>query len=119
MVDIYEIMRDCDEESEKKIAELEAEQKQLKADLEKARSYKHVIKMNNRNLTTEKKRLKKEIAKLKCLALHLFSELGFYATDWYSGYDERKTRWASKWWKIHLKCGEAYRKAKKALREEK
>lgn len=30
MTDIYEIMRDCDEESKKKIAELEAENERLK-----------------------------------------------------------------------------------------
>lgn len=33
IADIYEIMRDCDEESDKKIAELQAEIERLKAEL--------------------------------------------------------------------------------------
>ena len=38
--------------------ELEAENSQLKKDLEHARSYKHTIKMRNRNLQYENERLK-------------------------------------------------------------
>lgn len=60
----------------------------------------------------------KENAKLKCLVLHLFEHLGFYASEWYSAYDEEgKTRRAVKWWKIHIKYKEAHRKAKKELME--
>lgn len=40
--------------------ELQAENSQLKKDLEHARSYKHTIKMRNRNLQTENERLKAE-----------------------------------------------------------
>lgn len=64
------------------------------------------------------KGLLKENAKLKCLALHLFGHLGFYASEWYSDYyEERKTRRAVKWWKIHIKYNEAYRKAKAKMKE--
>lgn len=43
-----------------RIKELESENSQLKKDLEHARSYKHTIKMRNRNLHTENERLKAE-----------------------------------------------------------
>lgn len=102
IADIYEIMQDCDEESDKKIAELQA----------------------------ENERLKKEIAKLKCLALHAMGEFvrltamvskmfaktkGVYG-NWYnpllltegaikSAYDRA------------LRLHKAYRKAKKDLME--
>lgn len=42
---------------------LQDENKQLKADLEQARSHKHTIKMWNRNLHTENERLKAELEK--------------------------------------------------------
>lgn len=43
------------------VEELEAENEQLKKDLEHARSYKHTMKMRNRNLQTENERLKAEL----------------------------------------------------------
>lgn len=43
------------------VEELEAENERLKAELEHARSYKHTIKMRNRNLKTENERLKSAI----------------------------------------------------------
>lgn len=77
------------------IKKLEAENERLKKDLEHARSYKHTIKMRNRNLQAENERLERELkqmevqdqvvfdglrkenAKLKCLALHSMSEYCF------------------------------------------
>lgn len=88
------------------IEELEAEQKQLKRDLEQAWSYKHVIKMDNRNLITEKKRLKKEIAKLKCLALHAMS---YAVVSLTSNTNKFKP------FRLFVKYNDAYRKAKKEL----
>lgn len=111
------------------IEELEAEQKQIKADLEKARSYKHVIKMNNRNLTTANERLKKEIAKLKCLALHLLREYCFaQGTIIHTELELTEPPIEEDMKMIHKinirdrwgeYFAEAYRKAKKELRERK
>lgn len=113
--------------------ELQAENERLKAELKKWEDRSKVVKdgydgevyewEGNYYIVTPYlnvfvKGLLKEKAKLKCLALHLFGHLGFYASEWYSDYDEERiTRRAVKWWKIHLKYTEAYRKAKKALRE--
>lgn len=47
------------------IEELQAENSQLKKDLEHARSYKHTIKMRNRNLHTENENLKAELKDLR------------------------------------------------------
>lgn len=135
-----------------RIKELEAENKQLKKDLEHARSYKHTIKMRNRNLHTENERLKgekeelknscsyqvygdmckereklrKENAKLSCLALHLFINHSYHEyKDWgrirdglpESKIKARSVRNADRWCRINKRCYEAYRKAKKALME--
>ena len=116
------------------VEELEAENERLKGELEHARSYKHTIKMRNRNLHTENERLKAENLKhredkitmalkynevlnylnyenekLKCLALHLFSKY-FFDCYWNSeGPDSIRY--------LHLsqKYEKAYRKTKKKL----
>lgn len=87
---------------------LEAENERLKAELKQTEAQDQVVFDG----------LRKENAKLKCLILHLFGLIGFYASEWYSEYDEeRQVRRAVKWWKIHIKYNKAYLKAKKALRE--
>lgn len=122
------------------IEELQAENEQLKKDLEHARSYKHTIKMRNRNLQAENKRLEgevnrleaneehladeqviilderdnllKENAKLKCLALHAMSELFGYKTLFF-----KKKKLRTKYGQFANKFYEAHRKAKKELME--
>lgn len=99
------------------IKKLEAENKLLK---DKVDAYEDERKCLSKTITCDANviyNLNKENAKLKCLVLHLFGHLGFYASEWYSDLDEerRTTRRAVKWWKIHLSCKEAYRKAKKEL----
>lgn len=121
-----------------RIKELEAENKQLKKDLEHALSHKHTIKMWNRNLHTENEKLKGELRqsatncnKLKCLALHLMSDFLWLKNRWIWYFidsttgrqilseDERKSRLnkARRIQKHALFYLEAYRKSKKKLME--
>lgn len=92
--------------------ELQAENEQLKVDLEHARSYKHTIKMRNRNLQAENERLKAENATLKCLALHVMSEYFGYKM-WFSNKKKLRARYGQFANKFYF----AYRKAKMELRE--
>lgn len=76
----------------------------------------------------EIEQLRKDNAKLKCLALHLFKCLAYHEyRDWGSIRDgfaesklkERCVRNADRWRRINERCYEAYRKAKESLKEEK
>lgn len=105
------------------IVDLQAENKQLKADLEHARSYKHTIKMRNRNLQDENERLKSELQqsvtkcnKLKCLALHAMIGYGKYKVRT-CDYDYKHGIMYERWCDFTDKVVEAYRKAKKELKE--
>lgn len=62
MIDTYELMRDLYEKSKKKMAKLQA----------------------------ENKRLKKEIAKLKCLALHAMYQYFYLKAETYSDIELNK-----------------------------
>lgn len=100
------------------INSLEAENERLK---DKIAAYEDERKCLSETITSDADvicRINKENSKLKCLILHLFGRIGFYASEWYSEYDEeRQVRRAVKWWKIHIKYNKAYRKAKAALKE--
>lgn len=84
--------------------ELQAEIKQLKKDLEHARSYKHTIKMRNRNLQAENERLLKIVRRQKykrclykakwCDEVMLTCELRGYTVHriW-----ANKHKWAMRW----------------------
>lgn len=121
--------------------ELQAENERLKAELKKWEDRSKVVKdgcdgevyewEDNYYIVTPYlnvfvKGLLKENAKLKCLALHLFKHLAYHEyKDWGSIRDglpeskskERCARNADRWRRINERCYEAYRKAKKALRE--
>lgn len=124
IADIYEIMRDCDNESEKKIAELQDENERLKKDLEHARSYKHTIKMRNRNLQAENEKLKGELQQTatNCNKLRyalarlrwehagkvesLIDELYTIRPSSWRFYYKSKTYWFKKWQELKKKLKE-------------
>lgn len=97
----------------KAVEELEAENSQLKKDLEHARSYKHTIKMRNRNLHTENERLKEENAKLKCLSLHAMKMYFLLRSS--QCVDVDNLGQALRLMNVAVKYDKAYRKAKKEL----
>lgn len=110
IADIYEIMRDCDNESEKKIAELQAENERLKGELKQTEAQDQVVIDG----------LRKENAKLKCLALHLFVRVGYQEYENWSrirdGHPKPNLKKRYRWWRIAQRSEEAYRKAKAELR---
>lgn len=109
----------------KRVQELEDENNKLEAENERLKGE---IKVLHTECDTcwKVEELRKENAKLKCLSLHLFKNLSYYEyKDWgrvrdylpESKMKERSVRNADRWCRIKERCYEAYRKAKKALRE--
>lgn len=69
--------------------------------------------------------LRKENAKLKCLAMHLFERVAFnQASEWADICDveyndtkrQKYKRYEKRWFRIYERCGESYRKAKESLK---
>lgn len=97
------------------IVDLKAENERLKRELKQTEAQDQVVIDGQR----------KENAKLKCLALHLFKHLAYHeCDDWnYIGdglaeskLKKRCVRNADRWWRIAKRCNEAYRKARESLR---
>lgn len=124
--------------------ELEIQLAQANLDCKKCKGYLSVICEKYSQLETENERLKRELkqievqgqvvfdglrkenAKLKCLALHLFERVALKeASEWSEFYDcaslnaksEMYKNHEERWLRIAKRCNEAYRNAKKALKE--
>ena len=65
----------------------------------------------------EIERLNGENAKLKCLALHAMSELFYYKREYLEALPFNNDHEIEKYFNLWAKFSDAYRKAKKALRE--
>lgn len=112
--------------------ELQAENERLKAELKKWEDRSKVVKdgydgevyewEDNRYIVTPHlnvfvKGLLKENAKLRCLALHAMSELFYYRREYFEALPFSYAHEIDKYFDLWAKYSDAYRKAKKELRE--
>lgn len=99
------------------IENLKAENERLKAEnaelIERA-------KWNAREQRAHNENMRNKIAKLKCLALHLFERVAFHEFNELceiSSEVSRVEKNRDRWYRIYTRCGCDYRKAKKELRK--
>lgn len=105
----------------------EAENERLRSELGELTHHYENCKMNLESEKATTEELRNENVKLKCLTLHLFNRLAYHEyKDWGrwmggladSKLNKRCARNAARWRRINERCYEAYRKAKKELKDE-
>ena len=109
------------------IDELRKDNELLKAEVNRLEATEELLADEQVKILDERDNLRKEIAKLKCLALHLFKVVGYNESkNWgriRDGFDQesklkqRCSRNSDRWRRIANKCHEAYIKAKAELKE--
>lgn len=148
--DCLQVIENLEAENERLKGELDAKTMYAEARNDDARMYAEEIRNMNENfdlLETENERLKgaikvmhtecdtcwkvqelrKENAKLHCLALHLFERVAFHEfNEWSEILDELREKSSKRsgvkkacerWYRIYTRCGRDYRKEKQELRE--